>query len=539
MTISMTALPTFAHSPPFTIPTFAYISVQPNPCGVGQAASLNFWIDQVPPTANQAWGDRWGNFTVKVTRPDGTTENLGPFISDAAGGAFTWYTPSSTGNYTFVFTFGGQTLAGSNLTPGYAASRYPNIGDYYSPSTSAPYVLTVQDEPAPLIPFNPLPTDYWQRPIFANNLAWNTISGNWLGGGTGGNAGCTYNSTSNYVPFSKAPNTAHVVWTREYAPGGLIGGEYGSDMSDSMFMSTSQYECKFAGVVINGVLYRTLEPGSLTSYMGWEAINLATGEQIWWQNQSATTWLRMGQVMDYVSPNQYGGLAYLWSTQATKAPNTGVTWGMYDAMTGGWILSIVNTTTPTWTYGERGDLIGYYINSTSKTLNMWNSTRCLMLGQTPQQAGISTEDNWMWRPKQGAEIDFKLGIQWSKPLKTTMTADNGTTVDIDKYYAEQAGTTSYPLAISKINSVILVDNSAAGGRFMQPGYIVQEAYDPITGDLLWGPIKQTIEHPWARTSLSSIGEGVYTILTYETQSISAYKQSMDRKYGDQYINYRE
>ena len=518
-----------AHTPPFNIPTFAYISVQPNPCGVGQSASLNFWIDQVPPTANQAWGDRWGNYTVKVTRPDGTTENLGPYISDAAGGAFTWYTPSMTGNYTFVFTFGGQTLAGANLTPGYAASRYPNIGDYYQPSTSQPYTLSVQDDPSPLIPFNPLPTNYWERPIFANNLAWSTISGNWLGGGTGGNAGCTYNSTSNFAPYSEAPNTAHIVWTREFAPGGLIGGEYGSDMSDSMFMSTSQYECKFAGVVINGILYRTLEPGSLTSYMGWEAINLRTGEQVWWQNQSATTWLRMGQIMDYVSPNQFGGLAYLWSTQETKAPNTGVTWGMYDAMTGGWILSIVNTTTPTWTYGERGDLIGYFINSTSKTLNMWNSTRCLMLGQTPQQAGISTEDNWMWRPKQGAEIDFKLGIQWSKPLKTTMTAANGTTVDIDKYYAEQAGTTSYPMAITRVNDVVLVDNSAAGGRFMQPGYIVQTAYDPITGENLWGPIKQTIDNPWARTSVSSMGNGIYTIITYETQSICGYKQSNGQK----------
>ena len=531
MTASVTNMPaTFAHSPPFTIPTFAYISVQPNPVGIGQQASLNFWIDQVPPTANQAWGDRWGNYTVKVTRPDGTVENLGPFTSDAAGGAHAWYTPSTLGNYTFVFTFGGQTLAGSNLAPGFTKNSYPNIGDYYSPSTSIPYVLNVQQEASPLLPTNPLPTGYWTRPIFCNNLDWYTISGNWLGGGTGGNAGCTYNTTSNYIPYSKAPNTAHIVWTREYAPGGLIGGEYGNDMGSSMMMSTSQYECKFAGVVINGVLYRTLEPGSLTSYFGWEAIDLRTGQQIWWQNRTATTWLRMGQVVDYVSPNQYGGLAYLWSTgEATVAPNTGQTWGMYDAMTGGWILNVVNATTPTWSYGSRGELIGYYINSTSKTLCMWNSTRCLMLGQNPQQVSVSTEDNWMWRPKQGGQIDFKLGIQWSKPLATTMTADNGTTVDINTYYAEKAGTSAYPLAISKVSSVVMVDNSAAGGRFMQPGFIVMEAFDPITGDLKWGPIKQTIDNPWARISMSSYGEGIFTIHTYETQSICGYSQATGQK----------
>jgi outer membrane protein assembly factor BamB len=160
---------------------------------------------------------------------------------------------------------------------------------------------------------------------------------------------------------------------------------------------------------------------------------------------------------------------------------------------------------------------------------MWNSTRCLLLGQTPQQAGVSTENNWMWRPKQGAEIDFKLGIQWSVPLKTTMTAANGSSVDINKYYTEQAGTNAYPLAISKVGGIVLVDNSAAGGRFMQPGFIVQEAFDPTTGQFLWGPLKQTIENPWARLEISSIGEGIYTIVTYETQSISAYSQTTGQK----------
>jgi hypothetical protein len=518
-----------AHTPPFTIPTYAYVSVQPNPAGIGQQTSLNFWLDQVPPTANQAWGDRWGNYTVKVTHPDGTTETLGPFTSDAAGGGHTYYTPSTLGNYTFQFFFGGQTLAGNNLAPGFTKASYPNIGDYYAPSTSVPYVLTVQQDPSSLLQSNPLPTSYWQRPIFANNLEWYAISGNWLGGGTGGNSGCTYNSTSNFVPYSTAPNSAHIVWTRSYAPGGLIGGEFGNNQVDSNFYSTAQYECKFAGVVINGVLYYTKEPGASTSYMGWDAVNLRTGQTIWYQNQSATTWLRMGQVMDYVSPNQYGGLAYLWSTQATVAPNTGSTFGMYDAMTGGWILNVVNATTPTWAYGEQGELLGYYINSTSNTLNMWNSSRCLLLGQNPQQVAVSTENNWQWRPLQGGQIDFKLGIQWSMPLTTTMKADNGSTVNINAYYAEAAGTTSYPLAISKVADIILVDNSAAGGRFQQPGYMVQEAYSPITGVLLWGPLKQTLDSAWTRISVSSIGSGVYTILTYETQTISGYSTTTGQK----------
>lgn len=71
-----------AHAPAWTIPTWAYISVMPNPVGVGQTTFLGFWIDKVPPTAYQEYGDRWHNFKVTVTKPDGTTETLGPFTSN-------------------------------------------------------------------------------------------------------------------------------------------------------------------------------------------------------------------------------------------------------------------------------------------------------------------------------------------------------------------------------------------------------------------------------------------------------------------------
>ena len=48
-------------------------------------------------------------------------------------------------------------------------------------------------------------------------------------GGVGGNSGDVYNSTSNYDPYSNAPSTAHIMWTKPYAPGGLIGGEFGGN----------------------------------------------------------------------------------------------------------------------------------------------------------------------------------------------------------------------------------------------------------------------------------------------------------------------
>ena len=96
--------------------------------------NVNFWLNVPPPTAGLQDGDRWTNITVVVMHPDGTKETLGPFVSDDTGGCHTVYTPTVLGNYTFQMFFGGQTLAGDNLTPGSAPSPY--IGDYYQPSQS-------------------------------------------------------------------------------------------------------------------------------------------------------------------------------------------------------------------------------------------------------------------------------------------------------------------------------------------------------------------------------------------------------------------
>ena len=88
MSTSLFFLPTIsAHTPPWTISTYAFIEASPNPVGVGQTAYVNFWIDKVPPTAIGIWGTGWHNFALNVTKPDGTTEDLGKFNSDATGGA--------------------------------------------------------------------------------------------------------------------------------------------------------------------------------------------------------------------------------------------------------------------------------------------------------------------------------------------------------------------------------------------------------------------------------------------------------------------
>ena len=243
------------------------------------------------------------------------------------------------------------------------------IGDYFQPSTSEVAYLLVQQDAIPTIPQNPLPTSYWDRPVQSGNGYWSTITGNWLGLGlhSFANTG-KYNLTGDYNPYTQAPKAAHIIWTKPVAFGGLVGGEFGGT-DTSNYYSTSQYEPKWAPIIMNGVLYYERYPGSSTYPAGWAAVDLRTGQTLWTYN--STEVLRCGQLLQYVSPNQYGSLAYLWSTGnplgaslASTTVLTGISYNMYDAMTGNYILSIVNGTSMSLTEDEHGNLIGYYVNST-------------------------------------------------------------------------------------------------------------------------------------------------------------------------------
>ena len=101
-----------AHSPPWNIQLYAFCNVAPNPAGIGQTVTVAFWLNEPPMTANGPYGDRWVNMTVVVTKPDGTTQTLGPFTSDDTGGTSTHFTPTTTGTYTFKMSYPGQTLTG-------------------------------------------------------------------------------------------------------------------------------------------------------------------------------------------------------------------------------------------------------------------------------------------------------------------------------------------------------------------------------------------------------------------------------------------
>ena len=498
-----------AHTPTWQVTTYAYINVAPNPSGLGQTVNVGFWIQIPPPTASGAVGDRWHNLTVTVTHPDGTKETLGPFTTDDTGGTHTDYTPNQVGNYTFVMTFGGQILTGENG----AAKNNEYIGDYFLPSTSPSVTLSVQQQPVPQISTVPLPTSYWTRPVQSGNGLWYTITGNWLGLGlhSFANTGM-YNITGDYNPYTTSPKTAHILWTKPVAFGGLVGGEFGGT-DTSNYYSTSQYEPKWAPIIMNGVMYYEQYPGSSTYPAGWVAVDLRTGQTLWSYNSTQT--LRCGQLLQYVSPNQYGTTAYLWSTGNPLGASlssttilTGLTYNLYDAMTGNYVLSIVNGTSMTLTEDQGGDLVGYFVNTTianKPTLNMWNSTQAILYPNSQYIPGV-TIANWQWRPALGSLIDFGRGTVWTQQLPTNISNLPFPTT----------------LSISTVNSGVVL-MTAGNATYFNTGYQIEAGFNANNGAQLW-VINRTLT-PFTRESITKAGYGVYVEIQSATGVLYGYSMN--------------
>jgi hypothetical protein len=367
------------------IPTYAFINVYPNPAGVGQSVTVNFFLST--PMENGGAAGILGvpvNMSIIVTNPDGTTKSLGNgnFSGDQTGGSFTTFVPLTVGTYKFQLFYGGQTLA--------TASQTSYGGLIEDPSQSAPVTLTVQEELVTQTgwPTTALPTNWWQTPVSAQNVQqWAQITGPWLGLAANTFAATgSYNVSSYCNPYTQSVTSGHILWTNVWCEGGVAGGQLGNNEQDSSYWATRQYQPQYAPVVINGIMYSTQYPDDMGTNMayGLLATDLYTGKTLW--DLNTTNALRCGMVTSYHQINQYGAIGpFLWTTgtlppadtggnfiagagQSSSYMNTtGTQWNMYDALTGMYVLSIVNGSTLTLRTDEMGNLIGYYVNSTAGT----------------------------------------------------------------------------------------------------------------------------------------------------------------------------
>ena len=183
----------------------------------------------------------------------------------------------------------------------------------------------------------------------------------------------------------------------------------------------------FSGIILNGQIHYTPRI-THASAQGWETVNLYTGDQLfldWDANRPS-----FGQIYDYESGNQHGGLSYLWRTSGVELPDTvrvayadpvepadelpvrtrtartmdssevrtGTLWEMLDGYTGKTVCYIANVSSGgTSVYGKDGSILRYSFNRVGGTyyLQCWNSSHGTMCSS---QTGTGA---WQWRPAGG------------------------------------------------------------------------------------------------------------------------------------------
>ena len=405
VSLIMVSLPqAAAHDPPWTIPTYAYIVVTPNPVGVGEQVFVVMWLDKPPPTAAGIGGDRWTGFKVEVTKPDGTKETMGPYISDSTSSTFALYTPNQIGTYKFDFSFPGQVASLYHPVTGIPrrfTRNFAFINDTYLGS-SASTTITVQQNPVALPPTYPLPTSYWTRPIEAQNTLWESLASNYLGG----------SYISGLVqPTGAAPSTPHVMWTKVFQDGGIVGGNFAAASGMSYYDSLS-YESKFSSaLIINERLYYTLPRSNNVTGNGYVCVNLRTGETLFRIDDTMPTF---GQLYDYESMNQHGVIpnGYLWRS-VNDPRNGGTVWMAYDSIDGKWLFNETNVPSGTTVYGPNGEILIYQLNLANKWLALWNNTAA-----TDLQGGTGTGSAvFQWRPI-GKNVNASEAYTWNITIPT-------------------------------------------------------------------------------------------------------------------------
>jgi hypothetical protein len=440
------ALPSVnAHTPPWTVPTWCYVGATPDTIGVGQQVLIVFWINAIPPTASGEYGDRW-TFYVDITKPDGTNETLGPYTSDPVGGSYCNYAPAEVGNYTVVARFPGQVITGLPLAPASLGQATVSINDTYAASSSDPVYFTVQQEPISTYQETPLPTAYWTRPVYGANRGWYVIMGQWLGGA---------DNPGRINEYSTGPESAHIMWSRPYWDGGVMGASSIGYAGDYSYYNAISYDTPNGpGIILNGKVYYGIY---MPPRYGWYCIDLYTGQTQYFHNTTGPVSdqsfaaghsggiygesLAFGQVLDIENPNQHGGFAYLWST---NVPGKADTWRMFDAFTGNYICDIANVSSSGTAVNDNiGSICRFNIVNIGTTSNpkyyltCWNTTQAIWWKGTQQMyqngdySGFSSNSYWLWRPYLNYTFDGSHGFS----LNVSIPAVQGTirSVTVDKY----------------------------------------------------------------------------------------------------------
>ena len=336
--------------------TYPFIDAVPNPVGVGQRTLINLGLLNYL----NVDGDGW-NVTLIITKPDGTTDTIGPLKTWSTGTVGHNYIPEVNGTYYIECVF--------------PEATYRNV--VYNASRTGKVPLIVQNDPVPLYAGHALPSEYWTRPIDSQLREWFSLAGSWV-----------RIPPNLYAPYNLGPESAHVLWAKPV--GDTMGGVAGGDTGEHGYGTGDAYEGKWGNsLIIGGVLYyNKFEGGQPNQQL--VAIDLHTGKELWtksFMNQRVT----YGQVLYWDCLNYRGAFSYLWVSVNTGVNVSGTNWCAFEPLTGEWRYNMTNVPGGSNYYGANGEILKYSIvNYGSRTnpnwrLLQWNSSYVVTQGKTGMQ----------------------------------------------------------------------------------------------------------------------------------------------------------
>ena len=471
----MVTLPSVSAQAPRISP-HAYINAVPNPAQVNTVVVLH--VGSIYPTPSQVGG--WTGLTAEITRPDGSTETLGPISTDTTGGTGVVYIPTQVGSYTI------RTHFPETVTT--ASGYYGVAGTILEDSYSDPMTLVVQTEPTAHYPAQPLPTEYWTRPIDGQFRGWYVIGGNHVDS----NMPTGSAPHSIVAPFNDyAPESSHILFRK---PLNLLGGLAGGTMGEHGFEQGDSYEGKFSGVVvIGGILcYNEFESNGGTRVENDViAVDLHTGEQLWKRpllsSEGNRVSLSFGQVFYWDSYNHHAVYGYLWGT-------SGSTWHAFEVGSGRWAFSMTDVPSGVNIIGDKGEIYRYYVNKNQGYMRLWNSSRV-----------VSDEGSWL-RGNYGRTFNATRGIEWTMNI---------------------TGLADLPGSAYKYRNSVIIGTDFARGRLSpDPASMWCIGVDLINGPtLLWsrtwdfpGPMQLAIEDV-------SEADDLFIVSTKETRATYGFRLS--------------
>jgi hypothetical protein len=535
-------------TPDVTVDTHAGLSFRPNPIGVNQIFLVNIWI--IPSTAVSQY---LTGFKVTIVKPNNETKII--TMNSYYGDATAWfeYIADQPGIWKLKFEFpGGYFPAGNYSVPpesyaGFAMGLKVQSftkSVYYKPvSTEWRELKVVEGYTAQSWPQTPLPTDYWTRPANPVNREWWPILGNypWHGpakGGPGGealwnqyypNTNKYWSSLYRFIPWVQAPNTAHIVWKRQDAIGGIIGGDLGQDSLPLQISGT----WNFPSIIYGGRCYQIVASygGNVKIYAAkggvwnwyptglWRCYDLRTGEVYWERPISVTAFGPPEQqivsmpeptAIEYYVPSGEVPGAEAWTGTGTLISLIHIGNGRlikYDPFTG---IMLGNYSIAPLTSGT------YYRNGYALSVQALGAGNYRLINWTTFGGTASIKDRiitnktWPWSSLPST-IDFNAGIAVSMSAITPP----GTEVQVESVIRAASLKTGEEIWNITFNGISMFGTECADhGKFafVARGVCRAYAFNLNDGSLAWE--SDPLDYPWGQW-LSYSGCGSAYGLLYE------------------------